>query len=84
MDKHDYRTRGVIQDKTLAHQIQLVFASRVTMCLNGESVSKTGVAVTCNCHRIGNGDNFRIYLGPAPDLTAAWAAYNDHLEKENH
>lgn len=86
MDSDHVGHRGVVQDKTLDHQIQLVFASQARTCLNGEKVYKSDVVVTCNCHRIGTGDMFRSHIGPAPDLQTAWDAYNDprwHREKEN-
>ena len=66
----------VIQDKSLPHQIQLVFANKQRRCVNGEVVNNSEVAVTCNCYRIGQGDHFVTYIAPAPTLEAAWAEWN--------
>lgn len=64
------------QDMSLPHQIQLVFASGFTTCLNGDKVLKADVVVTCNCHRIGQTPGFREYMGAAPTLVEAWKHYN--------
>lgn len=66
----------VSQDKTLDHQIQLVFASSRRKCLNGQWINHSAVAVTCNCYRIGESDSFSRYMGAGPTLTEAWAVWN--------
>lgn len=78
--------KPTIQDKSLPHQIQLVFASKAKRCVNGEKVYHSDVVVTCNCYRIGDSDMFVAHIGPAPTVEDAWALWNDvrwHKDKKS-
>lgn len=61
--------RVVLRDDSLPHQIRLFF--------HRERGGKTFVAVSCNCRQIGKYHNAYVPMGPAPNLEAAWALYDD-------
>lgn len=71
-----YGVRVPDREPTLAHQIIIVFASRLTPCLDGTVPHKNDVMVSCNCHSRDSVGHVNFYIGPGDTPREAWRRFN--------